>query len=471
MTKTKIHLTFAIGLGLAACAQQEPYRSLGFDDDASCRAIYAQPEVDDEIPQRGHRCWQRAIEEHAGFDLLFAEFDDQGWIQGTADKVHDGPDHLDRLMDKLGRLASKETAPNGISLVVFVHGWHHNADANDRNVRDFRDFLRDMAVLEGETEHRRVIGLYVGWRGESVDLPGVKVLTFWDRKATAEKVAQGSVRELFARLDAWRDSRRAKIPKPRLLVIGHSFGGLITYESLSSEFIRYVADHVDRETNERQADVPEVRRERFLDRIGDLVVIVNPAFEGTRYEPLHAAARRMSAVREGQLPMLITATSVADQATRVSFPLARRLNSIFETDPGAEHEANIRTVGHNARYTTHQLSLCLEGDSSCRRTPCGALAALAEQTTRSARNERVRSEVEQVSLPKLVPFGAQATLCDGLMLEQTGQWRPQGNPFWVLQTTGDIMMDHNDIFNPAFVSFIRQTYIAIRKATKGGVPR
>ena len=47
---------------------------------------------------------------------------------------------------------------------------------------------------------RKVLGVYIGWRGNSSDLPILKHLTFWGRKRTADKVGLRGVTEALLRL-------------------------------------------------------------------------------------------------------------------------------------------------------------------------------------------------------------------------------------------------------------------------------
>src|SRR5258706_8833478 len=143
------------------------------------------------------------------YNLLFAEFDDQGW----ADNTSQFEAVLNKVRDRLksvGRPAHDcvDSKHNNVNLLVFVHGWKHNAAFNDVNVASFRKVLREVAAAEcrGAGSKRDVIGIYVGWRGAALDLgEPFDSLSFWDRKSAATDVAQGSVRELFARLDAMLD--------------------------------------------------------------------------------------------------------------------------------------------------------------------------------------------------------------------------------------------------------------------------
>ena len=126
-------------------------------------------------------------------------------------------------------------------LLVFIHGWHHNADENDSNFKNFQNTLGELGrkITEPESVKARellnlkgginVIGLYVGWRGRS--LPGwFNYLTFWQRKSAAERVGDGDLREFFVRLqnvymDRNKTSSGSKPTFMGLVTIGHSFGG------------------------------------------------------------------------------------------------------------------------------------------------------------------------------------------------------------------------------------------------------
>lgn len=450
------------------------HRTAGFTPaTADCQALYER--VDDPAvkglaeTERDSPCWRRAREERRHYDSFFIEFDDQGWIRDSAQpRAASEPagDFLDRFFAQLEEIHRAQGA-GGVSLIVFVHGWHHNAAAGDDNVVQFRRLLRDLDVAERQTTPAgeapmRAVGLYVGWRGQSLDLPYLEHLSFWERKNTAERVAQGSVRELFSRLDRFHDQHRQPqggLGAVRMLTVGHSFGGLITYEALGGEFLRSAVDA-------GQPGQP-------LSRMGDLVVLVNPALEGARFEPLRAAGQRQS-YAPGQLPSLIVATSTGDLATRVAFPAARRLSTLFETTEGPQSDSIVRTVGHNPRYITHRLDRCGSAALACERRCDPAVAASpqaaapgrgvgAEGTARA----QLAAEVERALSLDLVPLARQAdadalSLAGDLALCRNEAWQPAYNPFWVVQTSPAVISDHNDIFNPHFTSFIRQIYTAVR---------
>ena len=137
----------------------------------------------------------------------FIEFDDQGQLWDRAQ------------MAEVLKSVDSETSngSNDYLKVVFVHGWKHNASEDDDNVSSFRATLLRLSATElaesrriGEPA-RRVIGIYIGWRGESVDVPFIDNVTFWDRKDTAHKVGHGQVTEVLERLEAIRQLQLARI--------------------------------------------------------------------------------------------------------------------------------------------------------------------------------------------------------------------------------------------------------------------
>jgi len=411
------------------------------------------------------------------YTLYFIEFDDQGW---TFPAAHDGRSEMDRVLaalrDRLGKAhdAVKDGCVSGdgkVNLILYVHGWKHDASANGSNVMSFRQLLREVAVAEcnGAGYKREVVGIYVGWRGRSLDLPEPLIdMSFWDRKSTAIDVAQGSVRELFARLDAIVDGANgewlahAKVgaatvqSKPvRMLFIGHSFGGHILLTALGGSIIRNLAaydEHLD--GKERDGCIgPRLQRD------GDMVVVVNPAIEASRFEPLFAIARNWR-YRCYRAPMFVSVTSKADKATKIAFPIGRLLSTLFESYTSeSEKQADRRSLGHDRSFITHELGLrrdfnvalpqpieeCANWD------PRGNLvqSILAEY-----HNERTFASSILTQWNPVVP----RAFCGGTILVPLSglEWRA---PILNISASKSLIADHSDIYGPAFVSFIRELYM------------
>ena len=189
--------------------------------------------------------WDSApIKHNPEYSLSVIEFDDQGWYHDLAQR-----DALMRFLE--------ETGSEDLLIVVFVHGWKHNAAAGDDNLRSFQALLRDARASEEQREtSRRVLGVYLSWRGRS--LSGTWLWTnasFWTRKNAAFRVAVGSVREILAKLRAeQRQRNRHTIDHPverrgqgtRLVLAGHSFGALILFSAVAENLIESIARSQER---------------------------------------------------------------------------------------------------------------------------------------------------------------------------------------------------------------------------------
>lgn len=264
--------------------------------------------------------------------LGFVEFDDQGALHR--------PELKDEVVDRIRRLG--EEGP--LLTVVFAHGWKHNASAADSNVGDFSRFLQRVA-LEDERAcsgqacaGRRVVGVYLGWRGLSASVEPFKELSFWARKNRAHRVGTDGVMEVLAdlkKIDAGGDH-------DRLVLVGHSFGGAVIYTAVQQQLMR---------------DTAFLKSGSVARESADLVVLVNPAFEATRFQALQRRAAGMAHSRT-QRPILTVFTSRNDTATRTAFPVGRAFGTLFQSHVSAEQKKRNRTaLGHYAPFVTHSLNL------------------------------------------------------------------------------------------------------------------
>ena len=501
-------------LFFASCAGNPPYRTQ-LRTDVQCEETYSQARWSDDAGRKNPdaetqriarliqhdlkdsrvgACWNASAERHAAYDLYSVEFDDQGWLADTASGRVPEETQLTLLMKGLNALVGSRGSADArpLSVIIYTHGWHHSAAPADGNVIAFRRLLESVSVAEGDLcvahrrdssgagnpavgaacsesesapvwqKKRRVVGVYLGWRGDSILGSYIKGLSIWDRKHAAETVALGSVQELFARLHTFylehechlRPRSAQEIERcadVRMLTVGHSFGGLITYRALASRMTLGVA-----ETSPDEFD-PRIGNAYGY---GDLTVLINPAFEATRFEPLAevAASRPYQGPESGketQLPLLIVATSETDWATGWAFPLFRWPTTRLERADGAERRANVRTVGWDPRYRTHYLGLSSKPDV------CGL-----NENSRPA--ERLRAEAhwsDEQRQTNYVGFGSQVLeLCDSLELTQRLDWALTSRPYlplWVIQTNKSVIDGHNDFLNVHFVDFVRQVYYTI----------
>ena len=297
------------------------------------------------------------------YRLGFIEYDDQGqlWAREQQDSV------LDRYL----RLAGMQD----VIVLTFIHGWHHSAEPGDTNVAEFRDMLASVSAQEAASsaqhnrDRRPVLGVYIGWRGDSLAIPFVNHTTFWDRKATAHEVGRKGVTEALLRLEELVNVRNTfKDGEPpstsRLVVIGHSFGGAVVYSSLQKILN-------DRFINSRKGKIFGGNAEGF----GDMVILMNPAFEALRFSSLlELSQERCRGYFPGQLPKLAVLTSETDLATKWAFPAGRFFSTLNERHRDMERyecpkpgmvnhkpvtipqwSADKNTIGHFEPYHTHYL--------------------------------------------------------------------------------------------------------------------
>jgi hypothetical protein len=365
---------------------------------------------------------QCQIEQTEHYKLGFVELDDQGWLLKDREQ----------LKFVLENLKQEEASSRQI-IVAFVHGWKHNASSGDGNVKMVRNNLELLSRLEihaSKSEHRparRLFGVYLGWRGLSSSVNYVNNLTFWERKNTAHEVGRGALAEVFVRLDKIRRESQEHSPegekKTRLIIVGHSFGGAATYSALAPLLMEQVI-------------FPETAGTRI--GIGDLTVLVNPAFEASKFAVLRDAALAETFLTN-QPVRLAVFTSRKDSATKIFFPIGRSISTVFEHYFSKfEKRADRTAIGHFSRFQSHDLKLSEEGKKT------------EEEAVRSATAKQV---LQGKAPPKLLSFGE----CD---LIPRGNVR-RGFPIYNIYVDPRIIKDHNDIDNPKFLKFLTAFFVHV----------
>lgn len=348
------------------------------------------------------------------------------------------------VLSKIRDLATKPRAedgePQGAILVTFVHGWHHGADPCDSNLTCFRQVLASLS----RDRSRPVIGLYLGWRGESIGVPFLNYLTFYNRKRAAHGVGAHGARQALEQLrDLYCEINLCDSPAERryrltMITVGHSFGGAVVYSTIENLMVR---EEGPRHVVGVTANGAKELRQGF----GDLTILVNPAFEARRYQPFHDDLAAPSSYEREQLPALLTISSRADKANRYIFPLGRFINPrriFYRTDRG------VTALGQRERELTHELRTDETGPSDgvdIEDCTCGSVKEEFEKQARAAA-QRQDAPVKNLWSDR---FGA-------VVIEPRNPKGPARIPFLVARTTNSIIGDHNDIFNDRFVTFLRE---------------
>ncbi|GAC23494.1 hypothetical protein GMES_1195 [Paraglaciecola mesophila KMM 241] len=369
------------------------------------------------------------------YQLSFFEFDDQGFLHNRNNKA--------TIINEYKSIANTQD----ILLMVFIHGWHHTANSNpeDSNVVDFRD------VLSHASEHtdKKVLGVYIGWRGESVDVPVLDEInfinwaTFWDRKNTAHEIGTQGLTSLMLELE--------EIVKPTtnsdhtMLSIGHSFGAAALFSAIKP----VLAERLIRTRDDSNGVIG----------FGDLVLLLNPAFEGLKYASLFELSQNdCKSYVEQQKPRFISLSTSADFPVGWLFPTGRRLNTLAESYRSAPltHCANGKAVAPSPLLDTKFTDRYAIGHNSLLLSH--ALEATAQNGTKRLFNANTMIDKRTWDLQS----GQSSIRFGGFSLEHK-KITDVHSPYMNITTDASVMDGHNDIWNEKIKFFIYQTLELINK--------
>lgn len=371
--------------------------------------------------------------------ISFVEINDQGVLRERA--------QLDRVAKVIRARGGREPGQPQ-TVLVFVHGWHHNAASRNNNVNRFRKTLEAYSKIN---PGYAVTGVYVGWRGTTWLFPNLA--TFWTRKAVSIEVGTGALVDVISTVE-----RASKEAGAMMVSIGHSFGGSALFNATRSLFLSRLDSPPI-----ALSDVPFPSHAA----VGDLVLILNPAFEAMQYWPLHAAmASRMAFHHEhvgGPIPdgppRLLIYQSRDDVATRRAFPAARALSVLFESHARdsestdsvpalPEWRLDLFGIGHFCELNTHDV---VDPDRTTAKgeyvtTGCEAVTVIPT-VPKGPVHFRDGSFMKcgQYIDPKGFHDGVWTSPSTGLSLVPRSRYLAK-SPFWVVYDTVQ-SIDHSDINN------------------------
>ncbi len=402
------------------------------------------------------------------FDVAVIRFNDDGTFED--------PTHLKAATDCI-EAARRASNDNGAVVVVFIHGWHHDArwdistNDGDEHFREFRRILMTLALRELErygpngTLARRVVGVYVAWNGDPLGSwrSGVPVLThttFWDRYRTAKRIGGGElVRDAIGKIVEHTKAPLADRPQMAdspLILIGHSMGALV----LETAFLSLLRERPETLIRSYQGNARrpvEITEKGKPVTFPDLVLLLNSAADSSIAKEIIATLRQkqvrktvVSAKVEFLPPLLVSATSPRDMATRLAWRLA---NLPWR-----------KTDGHDRALFTHELGTGGE-ETVCAAAALDSLAVSFGQPWHCLRYpDPPKADFPSfyIDLPKTIPLQEHERALPqhiryvlkplvgkkGVM----GHVRNQATyddlyPFWIFRMPPDISGSHNDIFN------------------------
>ena len=225
-------------------------------------------------------------------------------------------------------------------VITYVHGWQNDVQSGD--VEKFESLL---ARLNRAPAIRavgfQVIGVYLGWRGRLTPVPVLKEVSFWNRKATAERLASNyDCYDAIASIS--EEARKHGRAWNYTVLLGHSFGGLIVERSVAHAVNAEIHGHADSDRS-----MP-----------ADLMIAVNPASDSVLARQMIVAL--YSRKTENTRPLFVSITSTGDWATGTFFPIGSGLASVSKgfnkvrapgpaNMPESERNFYTSTPGHNGK--------------------------------------------------------------------------------------------------------------------------
>jgi hypothetical protein len=264
-----------------------------------------------------------------GYKLAFIEFGEQGSYQDTTQLTN-----AVELVEKADRPL----------VITYVHGWQNNAESDD--VEKFSGLLARLNSAPAIRDAGfNVVGIYLAWRGKLTPVPVLKELSFWNRKATAERIASNY--DCYDAIAAISEAaRKHGTANQYSVLLGHSFGGLIVERSVAHAINAEIHGHAS--------------AERSLP--ADLILVVNPAADSILARQMISALYIRDT--ENTRPMFVSITSSADIATSLAFPIGTGLAATtkrFNKVPAPGRAKNLEserafytsTPGHNDMLINH----------------------------------------------------------------------------------------------------------------------
>jgi hypothetical protein len=329
----------------------------------------------------------------------------------------DGSFHDPKQVEGLKAWLGNDSNP----LVVFVHGWHHNANPRDLHRIGFIGFVKDL-----EKRCKTVAGacasisaVYVGWRGDEEDtLLGpepLDFLTLRTRKEATRVIGRGAFRELVNYL-------RAEVRNRPVVIAGHSLGGSIVFYAMSDSLNATASDRFE-------------------------YILVNPAVGTREFSSVETSLNNQAAlVRSSVLPPELS--RIDEAMTRAN----RKLTALQATGDTAISNfysmafAGDKPIGFDETWITHRAFACTRSSKECH--PEGG-----------SEND-LNGAFEKVQVERgLAPDYCSVVFAKGKLVLRTIPekndeicWKRFSRPVWVVAVDPAISKSHNDIFNGVYAS-------------------
>lgn len=216
---------------------------------------------------------QSHVNQSVSYTMAFLEFNDQGQLRE--------PLQWEALKQEI------KPQDQSLTVLVYVHGWRHDAHVGDSDVRRFHTLTSLTANYANQAGRApsKTIGIYIGWRGRVVDEHAdhdkasalrdkLAIPTILSRKSASDSIARPIGQHI---LDIEKLVKGAKLnaANRKLIVYGHSLGGNIVIQGLSETLVSRIGTP---------------KKDESIRGVGDLVVLLNPASQARHFFAVQQAA-------------------------------------------------------------------------------------------------------------------------------------------------------------------------------------
>ncbi len=351
----------------------------------------------------------------SGYRLRAIEFDEQG-IRWSNEQ-------------RSSALAAIRDVPRRPLLIVFIHGWHHNADPKDTDLQSFDRLLATLAKNRAAVG-ADIVGVYIGWRGLSApratDPGGVRrYLSFYSRKHATDRLAGIGLTQTLYDLGHAAHHRGG-----HAIFVGHSFGGRILERAIAQGLVGQSSG---------------ASGSALVRPPADLTLLLNPAAEALASRELKLALQNW----EGRTPPIISLTSRNDSATKLAWPAATKASTLLDRgfrplEKGVSERRYVTsTAGHLGITIDRQVTPASAPPSE---SPADAVQwNLQFASARCIRAANGWWQIEEVpdSTDPNVPY-----VING----------EQARGYWIVQVPKEIINGHGGIFNESAIDFIAGLY-------------
>jgi hypothetical protein len=381
------------------------------------------------VANHAYRVPNPLLREHApesthNYSLAFVEFDDVGemFMETTKEPAckYQNPEDQDntelgQAICEIKRINRGEQGRAPV-YVLFTHGWKNNASDSSGNVWGFRTVLQSLADQLAPSG-RPVMGVYIGWRGAVTNIPVVKEFSFWNRKDTATRIPGAHLTEAVRRITLAAKSNQ----DATLLVVGHSFGGLVMERTLTQAMVEMILE------NEPKIDAGEPLP------MPDLTVLLNEAGPATEAKEFldFLTREHLEYVDDKKVPhpLVLSMTSTGDTATRIIFPVGQFLG---------KHGLDTR------KYETPDEFGETDQNHYFLHTTANSPKLISHAVTKSA------------TVPKCEVYSSfHLDDANYYICALAGDARTNRTPYWVMQIPPEFVPDHSTIFKPELRALLR----------------